>query len=278
MLIDGWKYYNHAAIPTCAPHEMPLMEPVYNGNIWKMSGHPFIVRWTSDYDCKYDTSWWYCIKDTPFDIDKLKAKRRYEINKGKKNFVVKEICTKNYINKLFDIEKQAFLGWPEKYRPKLDRKIFMENIKQENFYKVYGAFERTTENLCGYATLKKTNEKVIEFVSLRVDPKYEKDGINAALVNEILCDNNDFIDDYGYIYDGSRSINHETAFQDYLEKYFDFRKAYCKLHIKFKFPLSIIIKLCFCLKKVIYKMDNKKGFHQIASLLHMYEIMEESNE
>ena len=23
MRIEGWKYYNHAAIPTTAPHEMP---------------------------------------------------------------------------------------------------------------------------------------------------------------------------------------------------------------------------------------------------------------
>lgn len=26
MSIDGWRYYNHALIPTCAPHETPNIE------------------------------------------------------------------------------------------------------------------------------------------------------------------------------------------------------------------------------------------------------------
>ncbi len=38
MTIDGWKYYNHAAIPTCAPHEMPNLKPVEDGSIWKIGG------------------------------------------------------------------------------------------------------------------------------------------------------------------------------------------------------------------------------------------------
>ena len=33
--MGGWKYYNHAAIPTCAPHEVPDLAPVMDGIIWK---------------------------------------------------------------------------------------------------------------------------------------------------------------------------------------------------------------------------------------------------
>ena len=32
----GWKYYNHAMIPDCAPHENADMEPLKNGEIWKL--------------------------------------------------------------------------------------------------------------------------------------------------------------------------------------------------------------------------------------------------
>lgn len=38
MEIDGWKYYNHAAIPTTAPHEEPDLLPVKNGQVWKIGG------------------------------------------------------------------------------------------------------------------------------------------------------------------------------------------------------------------------------------------------
>lgn len=33
MNIDEWKYYNHAAIPTKAPHEIPNMPLIDNGNM-----------------------------------------------------------------------------------------------------------------------------------------------------------------------------------------------------------------------------------------------------
>ena len=44
MNIDGWRYYNHAAIPTCAPHEEPELTPIKNGSIWKMGGYRIISK------------------------------------------------------------------------------------------------------------------------------------------------------------------------------------------------------------------------------------------
>lgn len=92
MQVYGWQYYNHAAVPTTAPHETPDISSITNDNIWKIKGGtPLLARWTTDFDCSYETNWWYVIKDTPFNISELKAKRRYEINKGIKNFEVKQI-------------------------------------------------------------------------------------------------------------------------------------------------------------------------------------------
>lgn len=39
MQIKDWKYYNHAAIPTTAPHEPVDIESVKNGSIWKIGGY-----------------------------------------------------------------------------------------------------------------------------------------------------------------------------------------------------------------------------------------------
>lgn len=61
--IEGWKYYNHAAIPTTAPHEKPNMKPLEDGSIWKMAGgKPLFARYCTDWDCKEETEWWYVIK------------------------------------------------------------------------------------------------------------------------------------------------------------------------------------------------------------------------
>lgn len=89
MEIIGWKYYNHAAIPNTAPREMVNTTPIDNGTIWNIGGGvPLLARWTENFDCGYETNWWYVIKDTPFDVNTLRSKRRYEINKGIKNFEI----------------------------------------------------------------------------------------------------------------------------------------------------------------------------------------------
>ena len=141
--MKNWKYYNHAAIPVTA-----LLE-----------------RWTTEFDCGYETNWWYVVKDNPFDINALKSKRRYETNKGIKNFNVKEIEPMNYAD-----------------------------------------------------------------------------------------------------------------FQDYLEKYFGFRKAYCKLHIVYNPKVKWLIMLMFPIRRFLMKLDGIGKVHQINSVLRMEEIVRENNE
>ena len=51
--MKNWKYYNHAAIPTTAPHEEPNTVPISDNSIWKVrGGTPLLARWTTDFD------WW----------------------------------------------------------------------------------------------------------------------------------------------------------------------------------------------------------------------------
>ena len=95
------------------------MTPITDGTIWKIGGGggtPLLARWTTEFDCGYETNWWYCIKDTPFDIGSLPSKKRYEINKGKKNFEVRLIAPTEYKDELYDVTVDAYSAWDEKYR------------------------------------------------------------------------------------------------------------------------------------------------------------------
>lgn len=40
-----WKYYNHAVIPTTAPHEDADMEFLKNGLTWKIKGGGVFRSW-----------------------------------------------------------------------------------------------------------------------------------------------------------------------------------------------------------------------------------------
>lgn len=38
MNIEGWRYYNHAVLPSSAPNVEVNMEPLLNSTIWKIGG------------------------------------------------------------------------------------------------------------------------------------------------------------------------------------------------------------------------------------------------
>lgn len=268
----NWRFYNHAAIPISAPHENVDLSPVLDKSIWRMMGSPLFARWTTDYDCGSETNWWYVVKDTPFDIAELKAKRRYEINKGIKNFCVEIVDPIEYKEELFSVQVEAFSAYPEKYRPKVEKVEFFKSIEQWGEYSIFGCFRNETKELTGYALLAQESDSYIDFKAMKTMPIYEKYGVNAALVEGVLRHYDDFLQNGGYICDGSRSINHETAFQDYLEKYFLFRKAYCHLHIEYNPKIKWLIRILYPMRKILAKLDNIGVIHQVNSVLQMEEI------
>ncbi len=262
MVENGWRYYNHAIIPNSQPHEKVFTENVKD----EMKKHgAYIARWTDNFDKGEETNWWYVIKDTKFDIDSLKSKRRYEINKGKKNFEVIRVKASDYKKELFVVTKEAYLSWPEKYRPKVDDEAFFKQIDEWNNDVVYIGKDRETGKICAYTYLHEYTEH-LEFNVLRVIPSFEKKAINAAMVAQLVEDYNDRLGHSFYINDGQRSIRHETAFQDYLEKYFGFRKAYCDLHVMYRFPLNIAVKLLYPFRD---RLGNGKLSSNIKGVLRM---------
>lgn len=83
--LKDWRYYNHALLPKCAPHETVDTTLIENDAIWgDTEENVLFARWTSDFDCPYLMDWWWCITDKPLDLSKLKAKRRYEHKKPEK--------------------------------------------------------------------------------------------------------------------------------------------------------------------------------------------------
>ena len=272
MEIKGWMYYNHAMLPTCAPHEKPNLEPVLDGSFWRRGGKALLARWTTEFDCGHATEWWYVIKDTPFDSSALKAKRRYEITKGNRNFEVRVINPVEYEEEICQVYKAALADYPAKYRPMFDEEEFRTAKRKEwadNL--IYGGISKDSEKLCGYALLT-VHRNYAAFNVLKTIPSCEKYGINAALVYGILNDFNTKLKDAYYICDGERNISHETQFQNYLEKYFGFRKAYCILNISYRPIVAVIVKILYPFRAQLEKADKNSLVHNVIAVLHMEEL------
>lgn len=273
MEIKGWKYYNHAAFPDLPPNEAPDLSVVESGEIWKLDGSPLLARWVSDFDKLDGGDWWYVIKDTPFDISSLKAKRRYEINKGVKNFDVRAIEPCQYKEELYKIQVAAFAAYPEKYRPTVEKESFIASIDTWQTQAVLGAFSRESGELCGYAMLYLENGKYVDFRALKVDPNFERAGINAALCAGVMVHFDEFLKNGGILCDGARAVSHETHFQDYLEKNFGFRKAYCKLCIAYSPKMKLIVKMLYPFRKLLAKLDGNSKIHSVNGVLMMESIV-----
>ena len=131
---------------------------------------------------------------------------------------------------------------------------------------VFAAFYKDDGDMAAYAKLVDKGSYV-DFTVLRAKPKAEGLAVNAAIIYSIVEYYRNRFDGKFFISDGERSIRHETAFQDYLEKYFEFRKAYCKLNIKYRRFLGIIVAIIYPFRNLI-RSETKTGnyIHSILKL------------
>lgn len=273
MKIDGWQYYNHAAIPNCAPHESANLKPIQDHSIWKLSGDSVLLaRWVSDYNCGEETDWYYCIKNTPFELNELKSKQRYEINKGKKYFDVSVINPQDYINAIYTIQVEAFKSYPKEYRPKLNYNDVKDEVFNEWDNKiVFAAFDKETNRMASYAIFER-KESHIEWSVLKSMPEYEKLKVNAVIIAASLEYFNQDLIQGKYISGGERNISHQTNFQNYLEYLFGFTKVYCKLNIVYRPGIAQIVRIMYPFRKIL-KEFHFKFFYKMYSVLLMEEII-----
>ncbi len=268
MSVQGWKYYNHAVIPTAPPYVAADMQPVESGAVWKLRG-TLLARWTSSFDCGRETAWWYVIKDTPFDYQSLKSSHRYKINKGRRYFDVRVIDPREYRDDLYRVQTAAYADYPSAFRPQIDEEAFRRSIDQWSIYTTFGAFFRESDRLVGYALLQRTDENWVQMVVQKADPAYEKYQINAALVEKTLSHYADLLANGGIICDGERNVVHKTNFQDYLQRNFGFRRAYCDLHIAYNPKVAWLVRLLRPFRGLLAHFDGMRQMHKINAVLEM---------
>ena len=231
-------------IPDAFPHENPDIDSI----AWQ--GHCLFAQWTDHFDCGEETQFWWVIKDTPFDLSALKAKRRYEITKGNKNFYVKRISPIGYLDALYDVYLESLKGY--RHAVAEPRETFcknMENLIDDKRFNLFAAFHRESDLLCGFAMVF-VNGRYIPISSLKTRVSYEKENVNFALVYGILQYFELDLRAGSYLCDGSRTVMHETNFQPFLMKYFGFRKAYCDLHLTFRGVAKVAFYCMFPFRNV----------------------------
>lgn len=87
-------------------------------------------------------------------------------------------------------------------------------------------------------------------------------------MNQFYLNKNSF----SYVNIGARSLLHKTNTQQYLIQKFNFRKAFCTLHLEYRSPLKFIVKLLYRFKPVLKFLKWNFIFNKIYALLLHEEI------
>lgn len=270
MKIEGWRYYNHAAIPTTAPHEDPDLTPIEDKSIWQLDGDPLLARWTTDFDLDYETNWWYIIKRAPFLPETLDPKVRKHIRQAFKKVEVKQIEMPSYAEALSVVYNKACKG----YKDFFGGLVVPDNFKNRNPEECcFAAFSTETGDLIGYMICIE-RQGYTETITAKYDPEYLKLRVSDAIHYVVL--------DYylnkrkvSYVSSGARTVNHETNAQTYKITTFGFEKAYCNLHVAYNPKIKWIIKLLYPFRKLLRMFDRFGFVHKINAILMMEQLVRE---
>lgn len=270
MAVDGWRYYNHAMVPTCAIYERPNLNPLRDGSIW--SEGALIARYTTDFDCIEDTSYWYVIKERPFDINTFTSKCRNNIKRALKRCEARRIIPAEYAEEIWEVTEAAFQAY-ENAANKPTRETFIKGLQRTNL-EYWGAFNKETGIMAGWICCR-NNGDYTETVSAKYHPQRQgfnrpSDVLHYAILDYYLNELHQ-----RFVCSGARNINHKTNVQEYEIGTWKYRKVYCKLHIEYRVWLRYVIMFLYPFRTILHIFNNNTIGHQINSLLLLEKLARE---
>ena len=265
--MTNWRKYNGALIPDQPPHiEITDSDSLINKKIG--DNNVFFARWTTKFDRKEETDFWYIICDEKLTIEGYSKNTRSKIRRGLRK------CEVKLVNKE-EIKQFGFLSYSkafQRYNADIlskNRKEFEDEIdnidKDWHFWAIYN-----NDNLMIGYSQNKIAENYCDYSTIKFHPDYLKLYPSYALfftMNQYYLNEKE----YKYVNDGARSISHETNIQSFLIQKFRFRKAYCKLHIQYHPLINILIFILFPFRLLIIKSNNTL-LHKIGVVLMQEEL------
>ena len=268
----NWNKYQGTVIWQGSPYgEEPTIEQARQA--LKESG-AMLARWATDFDCKNQTEWWYCLCDEYKTLQQLTRKQRYRITQGLKNCTITPIPQneiENYADDIVRIAKESFADYPKQYRPKIEKKSFISNITKKQNITLFLCTLKETQQIIGFAYGRQTGD-IVYLEQVKIPTVYLPSNANAALAYTIC----------GYflkekkakaVVDGQRNIRHQTNYQKFLVQFIGFRFAYCKLNLLYSLKMSIAIHLLYPIRNFIKTIGKISPlFYNIYCILYQEQL------
>jgi len=216
-----------------------------------------LVRWNnSGFELSGNNEWYVLICREFTSIDTVKSKLRNEIRKGISNCKIQRVDVEYISRNGYEVYSRAYSRYKNINYSLIDKKSFSRDISSTANYNdilhYWGVFYQN--KLIGYSSnfIFDTTEAL--YSSIKLDPAYLNLYPSYALIYEMnysyLIENK-----FEYVNDGYRTLLHDTNFQNFLIRKFDFIKAGLTLKVYYKPLYSAIINALYPIRKVVSQFD-----------------------
>ena len=211
-----------------------------------------MVRNTYDFDQTEKSNFWYIIKDSFGGLDELSSNVRRKIRKAKCNIDYKIIDEKTLRDVGYPIIKATFENYKVKDRD-MNESIFNSYLDECCKYKFdfWGIFNKDSNELIGFCAVHVWDNSC-EYGLTAIWPDYLSNATYPYYglyytMSEYYLDNLHF----EYVSDSARSVTEHSNIQPFLEENFNFKKAYCKLKLTYKWWFGAIVRMLYPFRKLI---------------------------
>ena len=260
-----WRKYNGALIPNAPPH---VLVDLTNIERKIEEEDAYFARWTSDFDQKEKTEFWYVIQDVPLEMHDYKPKIRNQIKRSLKKCSVIKVNKAEIIKSGYNSYYSAFQNY-KTYLSPLSKDEFARSIfllgEEWDFWAIYDL----SGIMIGYSQNKVVKD-YCDYSIMKFHPGHLKSRPSEALIytmNQYYLNEKKF----RYVNDGARSISHETNIQSFLIQKFKFRKAYCKLNIIYNKPVGFLVRVVYPFR-LLLKLFNFGPFTKLNILINQEKI------
>lgn len=206
------------------------------------------MRNVYDFDCNEETSFWYVIKDTFGGMEELSAKMRNQVKKCFKTMRVERISAEYLMENGYEVFVEACNSYHVKAVPPT-REQFETRIKNAVENEYWGVIDIATDRLVAFC-MNAVSDECCDYRTMKAIPKYQKMYAYYGLIYEM---NRYYLEErrLKFVNDGARSITEHSNIQPFLIDKFHFRMAYCRLSLRYKWWLGMVVDMLYPFRKMI---------------------------
>jgi RimJ/RimL family protein N-acetyltransferase len=230
MTLPAVTKYNHCLLPAGPAYaDFPVSR--WQAILLLVKHRAVMLRWCTDFDRLEESAFWHVIKDSFEPYESLGKRRRAEIRRALQNYDVRPISQSAMISEGYAIHRAAVAEYGSS-RP-LSEADFKNDIlsHDSHTYEYWGVFPKDTATLVGYC-INRCVSDTCNYLAEKIIPDHRRTyasyAINYRMNEHYLVDRR-----VRYIDLGAKRMQHDTNVQDFHIAKMGFRRAYCRLNVRF---------------------------------------------